>query len=145
MIVHAAPEAKMLKSILVGLEDSASTERATELALELAQAQGASCSVWRSSTSPTSRRGPPWASAAPPTSTIVTTVLMLDAHQRAREFERRFLERCKSSPVAVRVLEVIGRPAETILGELEHHDLVMLDGTPTFNSRPRRPTPERGT
>jgi nucleotide-binding universal stress UspA family protein len=123
----------MLKSILVGLEDSASTERATELALELAEAQGASLLGLAIIDEPDIKAGAAMGIGGSAYKHDRDEVLMLDAHQRAREYERRFLERCKSSPVAVRVLEVIGRPAETILGELEHHDLVMLGRDANFH------------
>jgi nucleotide-binding universal stress UspA family protein len=123
----------MLKSILVGLEDSASTERATELALELAQAQGASLLGLAIIDEPDIKAGAAMGIGGASYKHERDEALMLEARQRAREFERRFLERCKSSPVAARVLEVTGRPAETILGELEHHDLVMLGRDANFH------------
>jgi nucleotide-binding universal stress UspA family protein len=122
----------MLKSILVGLEDSASTERATELALELAQAQGASLLGLAIIDEPDIKAGAAMGIGGASYKHQRDEALMVEAHQRAREFERRFLERCKSSPVAARVAEVTGRPAETILAELEHHDLVMLGRDANF-------------
>jgi nucleotide-binding universal stress UspA family protein len=122
----------MLKSILVGLGDSESTERATELALELAQAQGASLLGLAIIDEPDIKAGTAMGIGGSSYKHERDEALMLEAHQRAREFERRFLERCKASPVATRVLEVTGRPAETILGELEHHDLVMLGRDANF-------------
>lgn len=122
----------MLKSILVGLGDSVSTERATDLALELAQAQGAALLGLAIIDEPDIKAGAAMGIGASSYKHERDEALMLQAHQRAREFEQRFLERCKSSPVPARVLEVTGRPAETILGELEHHDLVVVGRDANF-------------
>jgi nucleotide-binding universal stress UspA family protein len=122
----------MLKSILIGLEDSPSTERATELALELAQAHGSALLGLAIIDEPDIKAGAAMGIGGSSYKHERDEALMLEAHQRAREFERRFLERCQRSPVAARVLEVTGRPAETILAELEHHDLVMLGRDANF-------------
>jgi nucleotide-binding universal stress UspA family protein len=59
-------------------------------------------------------------------------VLIADAHQQARDFEQLFLERCTRAGVQGRVLEATGKPAEAILAEMEHHDLVFLGRDANF-------------
>jgi nucleotide-binding universal stress UspA family protein len=123
----------MLKSILIGLEDSASTERATSLALELAQAHEATLVGLAIIDEPDIRAGAAMGIGGTSYKHERDEALMQGAHERAREFERRFLERCSGNPsVTARVLEVTGRPAETILAELEHHDLVLLGRDANF-------------
>ena len=123
-----------MKSILIALEESAGTDRATELANDLAQTHGAGLVGLGIIDVPDITAGAAMGIGAASFKHDRDQALIQDAHQRAREFEQRFLERCRKAPAAItaRVLEITGRPAETILAELENHDLVMLGRDANF-------------
>jgi nucleotide-binding universal stress UspA family protein len=122
----------MLKSILIGLDDSASTERATELALDLARSHGATLVGLAVIDEPDIKAGAAMGIGGSSYKHDRDEALIQDARQRAGECERRFLERCRTSHAAARVLEVTGRPPETILAELENHDLAVLGRDANF-------------
>jgi nucleotide-binding universal stress UspA family protein len=121
-----------MKSILIALEESAGTDRATDLAIDLAQTHGAVLVGLAIIDVPDITAGAAMGIGAASFKHERDQALILDAHQRAREFEQRFSERCKKAPVTGRVLQVTGRPAEAILAELENHDLVMLGRDANF-------------
>lgn len=121
-----------MKSILVGLEDSGSTERATDLAAELAKAHEATLVGLAIINEPDIKAGAAMGIGGASFKHERDEALILDAHQRAREFEQRFLERCRAREVTADIREVTGRPAETILAEMTNHDLVVLGRDANF-------------
>ncbi len=111
----------MIKEILVCLEGSASTEAATRIAIEIAREPAApSWSASPSSTSPTSAPAPPPASAARATSTSATTRWSPTRKKQAADWLALFERRCREAKVAARALEIVGRPADSILAEMEN-------------------------
>jgi len=122
----------MAKSLLVGLEDSAGTDRATELAIEIAQAQGARLVGLAIIDEPDITAGAAMGIGGSSYKQDRDKILIEDAHRRAREHEELFEHRCKKASVPARVLEVSGRPAEMILEELQHHDMVLLGRDANF-------------
>ena len=130
---YAAPrETAGMKSILVGLEDSGSTERATDLAMTLAQTHGATLVGLAIIDEPDITSGAAMGIGGTSFKHDRDQALILDAHQRAREFEQRFLVRCRAKNVAAEIRELTGRPAETILAEMTHHDLIVLGRDANF-------------
>jgi nucleotide-binding universal stress UspA family protein len=121
-----------MKNILIALEESAGTDHATDLAIDLAQTHGAALVGLAIIDVPDITAGTAMGIGGASYKRERDEALIQSAHQRAREFEQRFLERCRKSSVTARVLEVSGRPAETILAELEHHDLVVLGRDANF-------------
>jgi nucleotide-binding universal stress UspA family protein len=122
----------MAKSLLIGLEGSGGTDRATSLAIEIAQAQAASLVGLAIIDVPDITAGAAMGIGGSSFKQDRDRTLILDAHQRAGEFEQLFLERCARASIPARVLEVTGEPAETILTELEHHDLCLLGRDANF-------------
>lgn len=122
----------MARSILVGLEESAGTERATALAIEMAQAQGARMVGLAIIDEPDITAGAAMGIGGSSYKQDRDKVLMEEAHRRARDFEELFLHRCQKASVPARYLEITGRPAETILEEMQHHDLVFLGRDANF-------------
>jgi len=122
----------MAKSFLIGLEDSAGTERATSLATRLAQAQGAMLVGLAIVDEPDIRAGTAMGIGAASYKHERDEALLEEAHRRAREHERVFLARCAQANVVARAVEVTGRPAETILGEMHHHDLFIFGRDANF-------------
>ncbi|HET6149413.1 MAG TPA: universal stress protein [Polyangia bacterium] len=122
----------MARSLLVGLEESAGTDRATALALEIAQAQGARLMGLTIIDEPDITAGAAMGIGGSSYKQDRDKILIEEAHRRAHEAEELFLHRCRKASVPARVLEITGRPAETILEEMQHHDLVFLGRDANF-------------
>jgi nucleotide-binding universal stress UspA family protein len=116
----------MVKKILVGLEGSAGTERATELAIALAQAEGAALVGLAIIDAPSITAGAAMGIGGSSYKHERDEALLLDARQQTGEFERRFLEQTRAAGVDARIVEVTGEVSATILAELEQHDLGVL-------------------
>jgi nucleotide-binding universal stress UspA family protein len=116
----------MVKKILVGLEGSESTTRATELALSIAKDHGASLVGLAIIDEPDIKAGAAMGIGGAAFKHERDETLMRDARQQAREFEQVFRARSRSAGIEARVIEVTGKPAEAILAELENHDLALL-------------------
>ena len=122
----------MARSLLVGLEESVGTDRATALALEIAHAQGARLMGLTIIDEPDITAGAAMGIGGSSYKQERDRILIEEAHRRAHEAEELFLQRCRKASVAARVLEITGRPAETILEEMQHHDLVFLGRDANF-------------
>jgi nucleotide-binding universal stress UspA family protein len=116
----------MLKKILVGLEGSTGTARATELALTLAKADGASLVGLAIIDAPAITAGSAMGIGGSSYKHERDEALLLEAKQQARDVEQRLLEHARAAGVTARVVEVTGKAAETLLAELENHDLGLL-------------------
>ncbi|HVZ73339.1 MAG TPA: universal stress protein [Polyangia bacterium] len=119
-------------TFLIGLDDSAGTERATEVAIELARAKGATLVGLTIVDEPDITAGAAMGIGGSSFKQDRDKALIEDAHRRAREFEALFLERCGKAGMPARVLEITGRPADAILSEMEHHDLLLLGRDANF-------------
>jgi nucleotide-binding universal stress UspA family protein len=115
-----------LKRILVGLEASEGTLRATELALALAGADGAALVGLAIIEAPSITSGAAMGIGGSTYKHERDETLLLDAKQQAREFEQRFLAAARAAGVLARTVEITGKAADTILAELEHHDVGVL-------------------
>jgi nucleotide-binding universal stress UspA family protein len=123
----------MPKSLLLGLEDSAGTARATALAIELARAHQASIVGLAIIDEPDIKSGAAMGIGGSSYKRDRDRALLEDAHRRARDCEQTFLARCAKADVPARTLEISGRPAETILAEMEHHDLFLFGRDANFS------------
>ncbi|HVX98073.1 MAG TPA: universal stress protein [Polyangia bacterium] len=115
-----------LKNILVGLEASEGTVRATELALALGKEDGASLVGLAIIEAPSITAGAAMGIGASSYKHERDEALLLDAKQQAREFEQRFSSAAKAAGVDARTVEITGKAADALLSELEHHDLGVL-------------------
>ncbi len=126
----------MSNSLLIGLEGSAGTDRAITFALELVSGtgpmKGATLVGLAIIDVPDITAGSAMGIGGASFKRDRDQILIADARQHTREFEQSFLERCARMAVPARVLEATGRPAETILAEMEHHDLVLLGRDANF-------------
>jgi nucleotide-binding universal stress UspA family protein len=116
----------MLKTILVGLEGSMGTARATELAIEIAKPDGASLVGLAIVDEPAITAGPAMGIGGSSYKHERDETLLHEARQQARDAEQRFLAVTRAAGVNARVAEVTGKAAETLLAELVHHDLGLL-------------------
>jgi nucleotide-binding universal stress UspA family protein len=101
----------MIKDILVCLEGSASTVRATDLGIELAREHGARLVGLAIADGPDGAE---------------------DAQKKAEGYLATFQTRCAAAGVPTRSLERRGRPAVTILEEIEVHDLTLIGRNVNF-------------
>jgi nucleotide-binding universal stress UspA family protein len=122
----------MAKSILIGHEDSAGTERATELGAAIAKQLGSWLLGLAIIDVPDITAGAAMGIGGSSFKVDRDKTLIEDARRRAREYEDTFMARCKRLDVTARILETTGRPAETILSELHNHDMFMLGRDANF-------------
>jgi nucleotide-binding universal stress UspA family protein len=116
----------VVKTILVGLEGSMGTARATELAVAVAKPDGASLVGLAIIDEPAITAGAAMGIGGSSYKHERDEQLLLEARQQARDAEQRFLAQARAAGVEARVVEVTGKAAETLLAELEHHDLGLL-------------------
>lgn len=112
--------------ILVCLEGSASTARAVEVAIELARSLPAGLVGLAIVDQPDIVAGAATSIGGASYRRGRDAALLEDAHRRARAWLARFVARGRAARVAVRALEIAGRPAEMILAEVARHDLTVL-------------------
>jgi nucleotide-binding universal stress UspA family protein len=112
--------------ILVCLEGSPSTASTVKLAFELARVQRASLVGLAIIDEPDILAGAATSIGGTSFRKDRDAALLSDAHARARDWLDTFVQRGRAAGVAVRALELTGRPAEMILAELPNHDLAML-------------------
>ena len=125
----------MIKDILVCLEGSASSERATDLAIEIARELSARLMGLAIVDEPNIRAGAATGIGGASFKQHRDEVLLEDAHKKASDWLLLFEARCRDADIPTRVLEVRGRPAPKILEEMQspRHDA----------DRPRRELPLR--
>jgi nucleotide-binding universal stress UspA family protein len=112
--------------ILVCLEGSASTASAIDLAIELARSLPAALVGLAIVDEPDIVAGAATSIGGASFRKDRDAALLEDAHVRARAWLDGFVARGRAADVAVRALELAGRPAELILDEVPKHDLTLL-------------------
>jgi nucleotide-binding universal stress UspA family protein len=112
--------------ILVCLEGSASTHRAVDVAIDLARTLPAGLVGLAVVDAPDIVAGAATSIGGASYRRDRDAALLADAHQHARAWLSDFLTRGRAAGVAVRALEIAGRPAEMILNEVPRHDLTLL-------------------
>jgi nucleotide-binding universal stress UspA family protein len=122
----------MLKEILVCLEGSPSTEIATRLAIDISRSSDASLIGLAIIDEPDIRAGTATSIGGASFKRERDDTLVADAHKQAADWIALFDRRCREAGVESRVLEVVGRPADSILEEMEKHDLTVIGREANF-------------
>jgi len=122
----------MIKDILVCLEGSASSERATDLALEIARELSARLMGLAIVDEPDIRAGAVTGIGGASFKQHRDEVLLEDAHKKVGDWLLLFEARCRDVGVPARVLEVRGRPAAKILEEMQLHDMTLIGRDANF-------------
>jgi nucleotide-binding universal stress UspA family protein len=122
----------MLKELLVCLEGSPSTEVATHLATNIAQSCEASLVGLAIIDEPDIRAGTATGIAGSSYKHERDEALVADARKQAADWVALFERRCREAGVEARSLEVVGRPADSILEEMEKHDLTVIGRDANF-------------
>jgi nucleotide-binding universal stress UspA family protein len=122
----------MLKELLVCLEGSPSTEVATRLATNIAQSCEASLVGLAIIDEPDIRAGAATGIGGSSYKHERDEALVADARKQAGDWVALFERRCREAGVTSRSLEVVGRPADLILEEMERHDLTVFGRDANF-------------
>ncbi len=122
----------MIKDILVCLEGSASSERATDLAIEIARELSARLMGLAIVDEPNIRAGAATGIGGASFKQHRDEVLLEDAHKKVSDWLLLFEARGREADIPTRVLEVRGRPAPKILEEMQRHDMTMIGRDANF-------------
>jgi nucleotide-binding universal stress UspA family protein len=122
----------MLKEILVCLEGSPSTEVATGIAADVARKCDASLVGLAIIDEPDIRAGTATPIGGASFKRERDEVLIADAKKQAANWIALFERRCREAGVEARSLEVVGRPADSILEEMDKHDLTVIGREANF-------------
>jgi nucleotide-binding universal stress UspA family protein len=116
----------MVKNILVCLEGSASSERTAAVAIEIGKALNATLVGLAIVDEPDIRAGAATGIGGASYKKDRDEALLKDAHEHAQGWIDAFARQCGAAGVSARVLELRGRPEDTILEEMQQHDLTLL-------------------
>jgi nucleotide-binding universal stress UspA family protein len=122
----------MIKEALVCLESSASSEAATRLAIAIADDFKAHLVGLAIVDEPDIRAGTATGIGGSSFKHERDETLLADARVRAADALALFERRCREANVEARTLEVVGRPASSILAEMERHDLTIIGRDANF-------------
>jgi nucleotide-binding universal stress UspA family protein len=122
----------MIKQILVCVEGSPSNEAVMRLAIDIARTAGASLAGLAIVDEPDIRAGTPTSIGGSAFKHERDDVLVADARRHAADWLALFERRCREAQIAARSLEIVGRPAESILAEMEGYDLTILGRDANF-------------
>jgi nucleotide-binding universal stress UspA family protein len=122
----------MFKSILVCLEGSSSNDAATMMTIEIAKACGARLSGLAIIDEPDIRAGAATGIGGSAYKHDRDEALMADARKHADDWVALFEKRCIDGGVLARGLEIVGRPAESILEEMDNYDMTVMGRDANF-------------
>jgi nucleotide-binding universal stress UspA family protein len=132
----------MIKEILVCLEASPSSDAATRLAIEIARERGATLVGLAIVDEPDIRAGAATGIGGASFKHERDEALVADARKQAGEWLGLFERRCGGANVRARTLEIVGRPAESILAETETRDLIVMGRDANFRFETEREDPQ---
>jgi nucleotide-binding universal stress UspA family protein len=132
----------MIRDLLICLEGSPGSERATELAIEIARESSARLLGLAIVDEPDIRAGAATSIGGASFKQHRDEVLLEDAQRHVQEYLTRFEARCRDAGVRARVLALSGRPAPTILVQMQSHDLTLIGRNANFLFETRDDDPE---
>src|SRR5436305_8146973 len=122
----------MIKEALVCLESSQSSEAATRIAITIADDFKARLVGLAIVDEPDIRAGTATGIGGSSFKHDRDESLVADARLRAGDALALFERRCREAKVDARALEIVGRPAESILAEMESRDLTIIGRDANF-------------
>ena len=122
----------MIKEALVCLESSASSEAATRLAITIANESQARLVGLAIVDEPDIRAGAATGIGGSSYKHERDESLLADAHHAAADALALFERRCREAKVDARALEIVGRPADSILAEMETRELTIIGRDANF-------------
>lgn len=122
----------MIKEALVCLESSPSSEAATRLAITIANDLKAQLVGLAIVDEPDIRAGTAIGIGGTSFKHERDEFLLADARVRAADALALFERRCREATIDARTLEIVGRPVESILAEMETRDLTVIGRDANF-------------
>jgi nucleotide-binding universal stress UspA family protein len=122
----------MLIKFLVCLEGSLSSEAATHMSIELALSFGASLAGLAVIDDPDIQAGAVTGIGGASFKRARDQTLMVDARKHAGDWVALFERRCRTAGVPAHGVEIVGRPADSILREMTAHDLTVIGRDANF-------------
>jgi nucleotide-binding universal stress UspA family protein len=122
----------MIKEALVCLESSASSDAATRLAITIANQSKARLVGLAIVDEPDIRAGAATGIGGASYKHERDESLLADARHAAADALALFERRCREGNVEARALEIVGRPADSILAEMETRDLTIIGRDANF-------------
>src|SRR3954470_2794723 len=122
----------MIKEALVCLESSASSDAATRLAITIANQSKARLVGLAIVDEPDIRAGAATGIGGASYKHERDEALLADARHAAADALALFERRCREANVEARALEIVGRPADSILAEMEARDLTIIGRDANF-------------
>src|SRR4029079_13629136 len=126
------PARQMIKEALVCLEGSPGSEAATRVAIGIAKDLQTRLVGLAIVDEPDIRAGTPTGIGGSAFKHERDEALLADARLRAADALALFERRCREAGVDARTLEVVGRPADSILAEMETRDLTIIGRDANF-------------
>ena len=127
-----------MKEFLVCLEGSPSSETATRLATDVARACAARLVGLAIIDEPDIRAGTATSIGGASFKHERDESLVADARKNAADWLTLFDRRCREAGIKSRSLEIVGRPARSILAEMENHDLTVIGRDANFRFETER-------
>ena len=128
----------MIKSVLVCLEGSSSADSATRLAIDVARTCAARLAGLAIIDEPDIRAGAAMGIGGSSFKHERDDALVADARKHAADWIALFERRCREAGVPAQGLEVVGRPADSILEEMDGHDLTVFGRDANFRFETER-------
>jgi len=128
----------MIKDILVCLEGSSSAESATRLAIDVARTCGAGLAGLAIVDEPDIRAGAAMGIGGSAFKHERDEALVADAHKHTADWIALFERRCREAGLSGRGIEMVGRPSDAILEEMEGHDLAVIGRDANFRFETER-------
>jgi nucleotide-binding universal stress UspA family protein len=122
----------MIQNILVCLEGSPSGKRAVDMAIRLARQHQARLAGLAIVDEPDIRAGAATGIGGASYKKQRDDALVEDAEQHAERWLAEFSALCRQQEIPARTVEERGRPAATILEEMQRHDLVLMGRDANF-------------
>ena len=123
----------MLRTILIGLDESASGNCAVELGIRWAKRYDALLAAIAIVDEPTIRRPEPVPIGGGAFKVDRDTTLLEDAHNRVDKMLSRFVQRCTEQQVRHETVKEIGEPGLRILERSKVHDLIIVGQQANFH------------
>jgi nucleotide-binding universal stress UspA family protein len=131
----------MINDVLVCLEGSDSSVAATQVAIALARELPARLAGLAIVDEPDIRAGTAVGIGGAAYKHERDETLVADAHRQATDWIALFESRCRDGDVTVRAIEVVGRPAASILERMGAYDLTVIGRDANFRFETERDDP----
>jgi len=122
----------MIKSVLVCLEGSASSEAAVRVAMAIARECEATMTGLAIIDEPDIRSGSATSIGGSSYKHERDETLLANAHKDTGDWAAQFQRKCQFAGISSQTMEVVGKPVASIITEMQHHDLTIVGRDANF-------------